>query len=631
MLNERQLKILDILKEDTQWIKGKALASLLQVSGRTIRTDIEKINFENGNCIASSPQTGYAFVKTKEIQESDTFIPQTVEERMMYILRILLQKKEYSVKALLDDLCISEFTLDHDLKKVRNMLHETVELKVKRIKNFISLEGTEEEKRKLYKILLDKETKGNFLNFDTIASLFYEIDLYKVKAILESVLKKQSIDIRKTTFPMIMMHIGIAIERIRNGDTVNSNTYSDCNTIPDEFTASNEFYDCMELDLKQKVNLDERMLLAYLLAGKENMPYSQNQLHNQSIKQIIDQIVVILHQNYDVDFTRDEELQIGLSLHLHSLLYRVEANQQASNVFLVDIKRKYPLVFDMSVQICNYLCNTLNIAIDENEIGFIALHVGTAYERNNIIDKYKALLIIPHEDNFIEFCKGHILEKFSERIEIIACLTYYDMKMIEQLSPDLILTTVSIPYSMNIPMSRISILFNSEDESTLLHALNTMDKQKSHAILAKEIHSFIKPEYFYVNQVFETPEEIIAFMCGELEKDHQIDGNFKESVLQRENMSSTSFFYSFATPHPLHCQALRSNIAIMLLKKPLQWGDFQVRFVLLLAIQKEDRKVLKLLFNWLAQTASNVEEFQKIFTSESYDEFLQHFLNYQPY
>ncbi len=45
-MNSRQYKIIEKLNEKGQWITGKELALMLNVSDRTIRNDIETINKE---------------------------------------------------------------------------------------------------------------------------------------------------------------------------------------------------------------------------------------------------------------------------------------------------------------------------------------------------------------------------------------------------------------------------------------------------------------------------------------------------------------------------------------------------------------------------------------------------------
>ncbi len=83
-----------------------------------------------------------------------------------------------------------------------------------RSKNHIHLEGSEDEMRKLYKDLLTEETQGNFLNLNKLSSMFKGFDLLKVKDIMENILKEYNYRIREMAIPMLMIHIGVAIERI---------------------------------------------------------------------------------------------------------------------------------------------------------------------------------------------------------------------------------------------------------------------------------------------------------------------------------------------------------------------------------------------------------------------------------
>ena len=45
-MKTRQIKIVDILNERKDWVTGKELSAILEVSDRTIRSDINAINCE---------------------------------------------------------------------------------------------------------------------------------------------------------------------------------------------------------------------------------------------------------------------------------------------------------------------------------------------------------------------------------------------------------------------------------------------------------------------------------------------------------------------------------------------------------------------------------------------------------
>ena len=54
-------------------------------------------------------------------------------------------------------------------------------------------------------------------------------------------------------------------------------------------------------------------------------------------------------------------------------------------MYLQELKKKYPLVFELSIRVGEILNEELEIDISENELGFLALHLGAAYERSVII------------------------------------------------------------------------------------------------------------------------------------------------------------------------------------------------------------------------------------------------------
>ena len=66
----RQKKILQILKEKKDWITGKELSTILSVSDRTIRSDMEQLGKTYKGIIESSVRYGYR-INEDVSEESD--------------------------------------------------------------------------------------------------------------------------------------------------------------------------------------------------------------------------------------------------------------------------------------------------------------------------------------------------------------------------------------------------------------------------------------------------------------------------------------------------------------------------------------------------------------------------------
>lgn len=65
MLNKRQTNIIDLLNDYGKWITGKEIAKVLNVSDRTIRSDIENINnYYDCILIQANKRLGYRLDET---------------------------------------------------------------------------------------------------------------------------------------------------------------------------------------------------------------------------------------------------------------------------------------------------------------------------------------------------------------------------------------------------------------------------------------------------------------------------------------------------------------------------------------------------------------------------------------
>ena len=280
-LNKRQEKIIMMMNDSNDWITGKELSKLLNVSDRTIRSDIDSINryYENA-LIESNLRYGYhlnqEILRTLNI-EIEQPIAQTPQERCIYIIQqLLFQRNELSITNLQDQVFVSEYSIDNDIKRIKKMIEPYEQLRLVRSKNFIHLEGDEESKRKLYKDLLAEETQGNFLNLNNLAALYNDFDLLIVKDTLEETFNKCNFHVREMAFPMLMVHVGIAIERILRHNYIHTERDYEELKKSQEYEIAREFFQNTAKKIRIEIVEDEIALLALLLMGKKGTSYSKD-------------------------------------------------------------------------------------------------------------------------------------------------------------------------------------------------------------------------------------------------------------------------------------------------------------------------------------------------------------------
>lgn len=632
MLNKRQEKIIMIMEDSKNWITGKELSSLLNVSDRTIRSDIDTINkhYEDA-LIESNLRYGYRInqelFSNLDIEFND-FAPQTPAERCVYIIQeLLFEKNELNLTMLQDQVFVSGYSIDNDLKRIKKMIEPYPNLKLVRSKNFIRLEGSEESKRKIYKELLAAETQGNFLNLNRLASLYKDFDLLLIKDILLDTFDTYNFHVREMAFPMLMLHVGIAIERIIRHNYIQTDRKNEVIQQSSEYQIATEFFTRASKKIRIEIVEDEIVLLTLLLLGKKSTDYTQDLVRvstkDYSVSDLVDGILMDLHSIFDIDFSGDYDLKVGLAMHIQSLIERHLKSVDVDNVYLEEIKRKYPLVFEMGVRVGKYIEDKLGIKIKESEIGFIALHLGSAYDRANLNRKYRAVMIYPHDQALSNLCVQKVENRFSERMEIVSCMNFYEEQSVLDIHPDVILTTLPLQHGLEILTVQISLFVNFEDESKIFQALNLLDKNKFQFEFVSKITTLIEPDFFHTDVIANTPEDVITKMCDRLYENGYVEKGFKDAVLVRERMSPTSFAYSFAIPHTMATNAIKSNISVAILKRPITWGDYDVKLVILLAINEEDRKLIKLFFDWLSNAVSDSSKFAALLETKNHEQFIE--------
>lgn len=627
MLTKRQNMIMTIMNNQKDWIVGKDLAKLLNVSDRTIRNDIAAINeFYADTMIESNIRKGYRIQGEKVkrfIEETKKEIPETGEERRWLILKTLVEHNQVNIYQLADQMCISEFSLENDMNKIRKLLDNYQGLKVIRQSNMLQLSGGEREKRHLYEELISYKISGNLWNLNKVAENFMRFDLLKVKELLKDIFEEFHYQMNEVRIPTLLIHVGVILERNFACHFLKEDEEQQGKYGREEYEISRHFFEKIGARLSLQVREAEICDFAiYLEHGKRKGYCEEEQLQGLA-SDLVQHIIVEIREHFDIDFSEDCEFRLGLEVYTVSLLKRHYANVEIDHTCLEEVKRKYPLIFEMGVWVCKIMEEHLNIIISENEISFIALHLGSAYERANLRRKYRCLLICPHNQTVKDLCIQKIVNRFQDRMEIVGCMSYFEESLIREKNLDLILTTQPVAHALDIETTEISMFFAHTDEAAVFQTLNRLDQIRYRNNFQFFILNLIREEFFTANMAVEEPEKIISDMCDKLYARGYVKENFKEGVLKRERLSPTSFFHGFAIPHNMsHQETIHSAISTAILKQPVQWGSYEVRFVLLLAITEENRNFLKIFFDWLDDIVSNPEKFARLLEVQDYQSFV---------
>ena len=115
-------------------------------------------------------------------------------------------------------------------------------------------------------------------------------------------------------------------------------------------------------------------------------------------------------------------------------------------------------------------------------------------------------------------------------------------------------------------------------------------------------YPLLKPELIFTAIKAETKEEIIRFLTGKLEEGGYASQDYYDSVMKREQATTTAIGNGVAIPHGYVCGINESKICICTLQSPISWNGEMVDVIFLLAVRMKT-----------PQEAKNIQLFYKYF------------------
>lgn len=632
-INKRRKRIFDMLKSHPQGLNGEAISQQLGVSSRTIRSDIKALQDALGKYnirIFSSPTKGYRFSNFEHLGsiEQELFKDsisklETSKQRINYILYRLLENTLNDVSITQNDLAeemyISLSTLKMHLNEVKDILKK-YDLKIAQYKTKgIKISG---EENKLRYCIVD--IKNIHLENEFFQNLISNINTNLLDDIIKKVLSGRKLQLTDRSQKKLCMYIAIAIQRSKNNKTVvypSSLTNKIENTF--EYNVAKEIVENIYTQLNTDLSCSEVYYITQcLLASKKLIDVSES-TNKKHVKNLVNIILKEIYEKLSIDFTNDEYLIDGLTLHLNIALTRIQFQMNIRNELLETIKNDYPLAFQMGVIAGKIVEQYDNIKINENEIGYIALHFGAALSRNGIKENIQAkniIIVCSSGLGISVLLKAKVEEHFHNRLNVIKVMPSYEINNQILDNVDYILSTVPLKNVKSDKIIKINRMLQKEDVENIENKI--FHKETTELL---EITTFFNKDNFYIGKNFETKEECINFLADEAIKKGLMNNNAKMSIFEREEMSSTSIGDLVAIPHPIYNECGTSFISILILNKPIIWDDLFVQVVFLLNVEKGKMNLWEPMFLKLYNYIKLKNGVNSILKNKSYEVFINEF------
>lgn len=319
-------------------------------------------------------------------------------------------------------------------------------------------------------------------------------------------------------------------------------------------------------------------------------------------------------QVMQLGISTDEELIYGLCLHLKPAINRYKFGLSIRNPMLKEIIKNYPVAFDAAISMAEKLKQETGMEINQDEIGYIALHIGAAMERKKAKGKAKRCLIVCATGVASAQLLYHKLQAtFGSKLQIVGTANVFDMHKYDLGSLDFIISTIPIQKRLTVPIIDVNTILRDED----IARLENLVIENIGSVL-----KYIRPELTFFQQDLKSKEEVLRFLCTNMERLEDIPDNFQELVEEREQIAPTGFGTMVAIPHPIRPVTKKTIWAVCTLKRPVQWGDSRVQFICLLSVQKEYKKDLQKMYQLLVKISGNAALVERLVKVSSYEEFV---------
>ncbi|PBF58469.1 transcriptional antiterminator [Clostridioides difficile] len=627
MKTSKKELFLNFIKTQHDWIDSSTLANYLNVSTRSIRKYVNEIN-SNGEFILSSKK-GYKVnlnnnCQTK-VDSSENISP---DNRLNLILKeLIVNSNGINIFDLSEELFVSPATIEGDIVKANKFIG-SYNLKIKQSKFLLKLIGNESAKRKLMSSIIFKETGSDFLSLFDVQKIYQEYNLTKLKENIIYILKKYNLFINEYAINNILLHLMITIDRIKKNNYIESVevvNYIDNNN---DISISRDISNFLESEYNITLTSAELYYLVFQLTNKTTV-LNYHEMDTKSLPNYIDDHFVkltkkIIKNVYDLYliYLSDEEFVVKFTLHVKNLISRAKNNQVLRNQIPQKLKDSYPLIYDISVYICNQIQTLENVDIDEDEISYISLHVGSFFDRQKLLeDKVLCALITPNYYD-LQFKIVRDLEKrFNESIEIIQIFSDthnldFDNKV------DMVITTLPINDRCPIPFVYVNPYLNRKDYDNIQSKFIQIKDKKNILTVQNHLEMYFSESLFMKNIYLDSAKDYIKFMGNILYENKYVKPNYIDDVLIREKMSSTAFNNNVAIPHSMKMDALKTGVCLIVNDKPVKWGEEKVQIIAMIPINEKEKEKFNYIFESFIEILSEWNNVKELTKADNYSSFM---------
>ena len=560
-----------------------------------------------------------------EQEQREELLKELDDRRVLILKKLLFEEAVVTFEKLSEEYLVSKSSIKLDFDYIRKLLSDESLCTLHSDLNGTRLQGSEEQMQRtfcLFNELCFQQLKSLVHGQEeklTLLKELYGSDVVNAcyAVLYQTTLKKYPLIADYYMFNILNAFV-VMTYRAREGHHVEGPEPVHKASLPLQEFTQDILNKAGELQNLTFTSADVAHMMKHLVANRIQAPGDDG-----IAKGVIDEIVQNMSTALEVDLLSDELLREQLIQHVPAMIYRLKESMRVQNPFLTQIKSEFTMMFHLTWLVLSSLEEVLQVSFTEDEIGFLMIYFQLALDR--IQASKRVLIVCPLGISTSQLLANRVM-KLLPPLDIVYHSSLQELSEVDLEPVDFIISTVPL-HHVDKPYVVVSPLLSEEDMKNISELYNTKfvwkKEPSNHKIILENICSFIYPDLITTNGLLETREEILSYMCRNLQNHGFVKQGFLTTVLDRERQGHTDLATLAAIPHGNPVYVNKTAISVYVSTHTVKWEEESIRVVVLLSIAPQDMRQVRGILKDVYQLTSSREMVESVFLRKERKELVQ--------
>lgn len=577
MLTTRQIELLKYLEKREEYTTTKELAEEFSISSRTIRNDLDAIEYSTKDLpikIERTPRLGIRLeflekVGLDSILYTNDMKEYSRDERAVVIAMMLILTDKTTIEQLADQMEVSKNTLVEDLNSVEALFE-------------------------YYGITLERKS-------------YYGLTISGDEEIIYKIEDNERIKYSDDSVKELKNMILITLNRAFYGFYMGGDTgYLRGREKPDNFQIIEEILKREEIQVTEG---DILYMIMLLNASKKIKGISlENTIEDRKIMMATQSLIQEFCRITKIDMKIGQDISTQIMMHLKVAIYRLKNHIEIENPLMEDIKYSSLFVYEITKKILKEYEAMFDVVFPETEIAYTTMYFETLFQENYNMNLTVNVIVVCNSGLSTAVLLKQRLHMIVPELNVISTCRVSDViKEAENINPDFIISTV--PLKMNqYKVIEVNPLLNAEDVNVIRRNLTNLSYNRRNEHLAKQmeaIHKMPMEELFQkdcckFNLKISDWKEAVQVAADPLIQYNYIQKEYVDDIIKIiQTIGNYMVFIpeiAFVHAPPEHVN--EDHMSLLKLAKPIEFGTkskVDVKVIIVIASKEENKNLVELM------------------------------------